>query len=223
MYKEYEWEFNEEVSNCFDTHVEQSVLSYREFHNHIAAISRYFIEDHTNVLDVGTSTGELLSKLPKNSTCKYIGIDTSYPMLIQAREKLGSDIELSLANILDYEIRNCSIITMMLVLQFIDYKDKQLALDNVYKALNTGGALFLVDKIKPSNVITNEIYNELYYDFKLNQGISSDDIMAKNKSLRGVQKTLTLQENIDLLRGTGFKSVDIFMLDYNFVGIIAIK
>ena len=223
MYREYEWEFNEEVSSCFDTHVNQSVLSYNEFHNRIALLSRYFIEDHTNILDVGTSTGELLSKLPKNSTCNYIGIDTSKPMLDQARNKLVDEVKLYNASILDFEVSNCSVITMMLVLQFIDYKDKQRALDTVYKALNKGGALFLVDKIKASNVFTHEIYNELYCDFKLDQGITPSDILAKNKSLRGVQKTLTLHENMDLLKNTGFKAIDIFMLDYNFVGIIAIK
>ena len=223
MYKAYEWEFNREVSECFDTHVRQSVLSYDYFHERIATISKYFIEDYTIVLDIGTSTGELISKLPKNETCRYIGIDTSLPMIENAKQKLGSSVELRHANFLTYSINNCSVVTAMLVLQFIDYKDKQKFLSKVYESLNTGGALFLVDKIKASNTVTNDIYNDLYYDFKLDQGISPEDVLAKNQSLRGVQKTLTLQQNMDLLYSAGFKKIDIFMSHYNFVGIIAIK
>ena len=83
--------------------------------------------------------------------------------------------------------------------------------------------MHIYDKIKASNTVTNDIYNDLYYDFKLDQGISPEDVLAKNQSLRGVQKTLTLQQNMDLLYSAGFKKIDIFMSHYNFVGIIAIK
>ena len=65
MYSPYEWKFNKEVAECFDAHVRKSVFMYEEFHNCIIKMSRFFIEDNTNILDVGTSTGELLMKLPK--------------------------------------------------------------------------------------------------------------------------------------------------------------
>ena len=51
MYKPYKWEFNEEVAQCFDEHVRQSVFMYDEFHKSIIKMSNWFIEDNTNVLD----------------------------------------------------------------------------------------------------------------------------------------------------------------------------
>ena len=223
MYKDYGWKFDEEVANQFDKHVRQSVHMYDEFHKSIINMSKFFIEDHTNILDVGTSTGEFLSKLNFNETCKYIGIDTELAMINKAKEKLADNVILEVGDILTYDINNCSVVNMMLVLQFIKPKDKQLTLNNVYKSLNKGGALFLTDKIKTENTEIHDIYNELYYDFKLKNNLTHKELFDKNKSLRGVQKTITLNENIDMLKISGFKSVDIFMKYNNFVGLIAIK
>ena len=128
MYTPYKWEFNEEVAQCFDEHVRQSVFMYDEFHKSIIKMSNWFIEDNTNVLDVGTSTGELLMRLPYNPTCRYIGIDTEEGMINKAQEKLEDKYELQVGDILNYNIVNCSLITMVLVLQFIKNKDKELGI-----------------------------------------------------------------------------------------------
>ena len=223
MYEPYKWEFNEEVAKCFDTHVRQSVPMYDNFHRSIVEMSKFFIRDNTNILDVGTSTGELLMKLPYNDTCRYIGIDTKESMIKQAQEKLEDKYELKVGDILDYNITNCSVIIMMLVLQFIDPKDKQNALQNIYNSLNKGGAFMFVDKIKTPILDIHDMYNDMYYDFKRKNGLTDTEILDKNVSLRGVQKCLTVDENIQLMKNVGFKDMDIFLKINNFVGIIAIK
>ena len=223
MYKPYKWEFNEEVAQCFDEHVRQSVFMYDEFHKSIIKMSNWFIEDNTNILDVGTSTGELLMKLPYNPTCRYIGIDTEEGMINKAQEKLEDKYELQVGNILNYNIVNCSLITMVLVLQFIKNKDKELALQNIYNSLNEGGAFIFVDKIKTPILDIHDMYNDLYYDFKRENGLTDTEIIDKNVSLRGVQKCLTVEENLQLMWNVGFRKTDIFLKYNNFVGIIAIK
>jgi tRNA (cmo5U34)-methyltransferase len=223
MYEPYKWEFNEEVAQCFDQHVRQSVFMYDEFHKSIIKMSNWFIEDNTNILDVGTSTGELLMKLPYNETCNYIGIDVEDGMINKAQEKLGEKYKLQLGDILDYKITNCSLITMVLVLQFIKNKDKELALQNIYNSLNKGGAFMFVDKVKTPILDIHDMYNDLYYDFKRENDLTDTEILDKNVSLRGVQKCLTVEENIQLMKNVGFKNMDIFLKYNNFVGIIAIK
>jgi tRNA (cmo5U34)-methyltransferase len=223
MYEPYKWEFNEEVAQCFDQHVRQSVFMYDEFHKSIIKMSNWFIEDNTNILDVGTSTGELLMKLPYNKTCNYIGIDVEDGMINKAQEKLGEKYKLQLGDILDYKITNCSLITMVLVLQFIKNKDKELALQNIYNSLNKGGAFMFVDKVKTPILDIHDMYNDLYYDFKRENDLTDTEILDKNVSLRGVQKCLTVEENIQLMKNVGFKNMDIFLKYNNFVGIIAIK
>ena len=225
MYKDYGWKFDEEVAKQFDSHVRQSVFMYEEFHKSIANLSRYFIEEGTNILDVGTSTGELLNKLPYNEKCTYMGIDTELAMVDKAKEKLKdkSKVSIEVGDILTYDIDNCSVITMMLVMQFISQRYRQAIIQRIYDSLNIGGAFFFVDKVSTLSPTIHDIYNDLYYDFKKEKGLSEEEILAKNKSLRGVQKCATLNDIQVMLREVGFKDVDIFLKYNNFVGIIAIK
>ncbi|EPB8177075.1 methyltransferase (plasmid) [Clostridium perfringens] len=224
MYKDYNWEFDEEVARNFDIHVRKSVQMYEEFHELISKMSKFFIEDDTNVLDIGTSTGELLKKLVcPNRNCKYIGIDNKVAMVNKAIEKLGDEFFIENIDIKDYKISNCSVITMVLVLQFLKISDRQDVINKIYSALNKGGAFFFVDKIRTENVIINDIYNDLYYDFKLRKGLNSHEILQKNRSLRGIQKTMSLDENLNIIKKAGFNTIDIFMKYNNFIGILAIK
>ena len=80
-----------------------------------------------------------------------------------------------------------------------------------------------VDKIKTPIPDIHDMYNDLYYDFKRDNGLSDKEILDKNASLRGVQKCLTLEENIQIFKNAGFKDIDIFLKYNNFVGIIALK
>ena len=68
----------------------------------------------------------------------------------------------------------------------------------------------------------NDAYNDLYYDFKLSQGLSPEEILKKNMTLRGVMKPLTLEENIEILEDIGFK-VNINVKFNNFASMVAIK
>lgn len=66
------------------------------------------------------------------------------------------------------------------------------------------------------------IYNDMYYDFKRNN-FNDTDILDKNVSLRGIMKPLTLEENINILKESGFSEYEVFLKYNNFVGIMAIK
>lgn len=223
MYAPYKWEFNQEVQEVFDSHVRKQVPQYELFHKFISDISMFFISDNTNILDIGTQTGELLQKLYYNESCKYIGIDTSQSMIDIAQKKFGNKYTFIKQDIMNYQIDNCSVITMMLVLQFIRPENKQSVIDRVYKCLNKGGVFLFVDKIKTQCVDIHDIYNDKYYDFKRNSGLQDKEILDKNISLRSIQKCISLEENIDILKKSGFRKLDIFMKYGNFVGIVAIK
>ena len=43
----------------FDEHIEHSIRGYSHLLNDVVNYSRYFVEDDTNVVDIGCSTGKL--------------------------------------------------------------------------------------------------------------------------------------------------------------------
>ena len=83
--------------------------------------------------------------------------------------------------------------------------------------------LVIVETARSNVIDIHDMYNDLYYDFKRDNGLTDKEILDKNASLRGVQKCLTLDENIQIFKNAGFKDIDIFLKYNNFVGIIALK
>ena len=47
----------------FDKHIEQSIRGYSDLIQDVISLSRHFIEDNTNVVDIGCSTGKMTKAL----------------------------------------------------------------------------------------------------------------------------------------------------------------
>ena len=93
MYEKYNWRFDEKVTKCFDEHVVNSVPFYNEFQNSIANMSVYFSQDNTKIIDIGTSTGNLIGKIYNKNikrNIKYIGIDTEESMINECKNRYNN-------------------------------------------------------------------------------------------------------------------------------------
>lgn len=222
---ESNWKFDGTVVPVFDEHVKQSVPMYDEIHSLITDIAGWFLQDKTNVYDVGTSTGKVIKSLINryNKDVNYVGIDSSKEMC----EKLKSEhlnVEIINSDVTDgFEFINASMITSVLTMQFIREDKRQGLINNIYKGLNKGSALIMVEKVIGSNARFNEIWIDLYHELKLKNGLSEEHVFKKARAIRGVMKPYTVDENIEMLEIAGFKDIDIFFKWNNFVGFIAIK
>jgi len=170
------WRFDENVVPVFDEHVKQSVPMYEEIHNLITDISGWFIEEGSNVYDVGTSTGKVIANHLGNFPSKevnYIGIDNSKEMVEKAKNTFKDKPNVSLLNedvTEGFEFKNASITTSVLTNQFIPERKRQDLTNRIYKGLNQGGVYILVEKVIGSNARFNEIWTELYHDLKQKNG-----------------------------------------------------
>ncbi|AVB11518.1 tRNA methyltransferase [Bacillus velezensis] len=226
-----DWEFDQDVTKTFDSHVREHVPLYDEIHKLISSTSQWFIEDYTNVYDIGTSTGEFLKNIKRSSPNKLfnlIGIDSSKEMVDQAKvnvDKNNIDADIIEGDILDdsFEIKNASLVTSILTNQFISIHKRNVLLDKVYRGLNKGSAYIIVEKIKGNNPFFNEMWIELYHEKKLENGLNEKQVMDKSRAIRGILKPLSLNENLKMLHQAGFKDADVFFKWCNFVGIIAVK
>jgi tRNA (cmo5U34)-methyltransferase len=224
MYNKYNWRFNKDIVNIFDSHIRKSIPMYEEFQKNIADMSVYFTQKDSNIVDIGTSTGNLISKLKEinnNRNLTFNGLDIENDMIEYCIEHF-KDINFKLCDALDYDYTNTSVITSMLSLQFMNKSDRIVLLEKIYNEMCVDGALFIVEKVKNDIIDLHDIYNDIYYDFK-RENLSDSEILDKNMSIRGISKPLSLDDNIKMLKDAGFKKIDIFLKSMNFVGIIAIK
>lgn len=214
----------------FDNHINQSIRHYSDLWNDVLAMSQYFVEDDTNVVDVGCSTGKLLKAMISQNRfapdARYIGVeieedfysgfdvdeqDGQYPMLSYHR-----------GDIRDFSFVNCSLVTSIFTLQFMPERDRQDAIRSIYQGLQKGGAFIFAEKTISESPKIHEIRTFTYYDFK-RLSFTTDDIMDKERSLRYMMKPNTRGALMSMCDRVGFHQVDSFWQNHAFTGFIAIK
>ena len=215
----------------FDNHIDKSIRHYSTLHDDIVKMSQYFVEDDTHVYDLGCSTGKTLgAMIDQNRTfapeAHYVGIECAEgfreDMQERMREYETDDLELRFEDIRTADMFNASLITSIFTLQFMPRADRQATLNQVYEALNPGGAFIFAEKTYSCSPKVQDMLTFMYYDFK-RESFDATDIMDKEQTLRHMLKPNTWSELNEMLEEAGFTSVQTFWQNHLFVGAIAIK
>ena len=206
----------------FDTHIKQSIRGYTQLTEDIIEMSPHFIDKYSRTVDFGCSTGKMLQEIGIRNkwTGSYTGIDIE--KCFQGRDS-GTKAEFITGDIFDYDIPdNTRLALMVFTLQFLPPTRRIELLSRIYTSLQHGGALVVSEKIHSTNSTIQDIISMLHLEYK-REFFTSDEILDKEKSLRGVMKINTREAIIESIKTAGFTHVDTFWQQYNFIGIIAIK
>ena len=223
------WSFGGGIADRFQDHVQRSVPLYREGHELIRQLSDFFVKKESRCYELGVSCGQLISSLSQRHSQKegvqWIGIDNEPDMINKASETCLSNpsIELTCADITSYEYQKSDLIISYYTIQFVSPRLRQELFNTLYKSLNWGGALILFEKVRGADARFQDILTTTYTDFKLNNGYTPDEIIAKTRSLKGVLEPFSTQGNLDLLQRAGFVDVMSVMKYLCFEGFLAIK
>lgn len=229
---EGKWDFNREVSEVFDDMVERSIPDYHSMRDLTCRLARRFIKARSRILDVGCSTG--LASLPMirefGGLCQFFLCDVSEPMLAVCRERFSKEVERGNVevfhdNLLGDGLRydSMDVVISCLTLQFIPIEHRQKAFENIYNALEPGGAFLIVEKVIGNTSTIDGAFVEEYHDLKRDNEYTQEQIASKRKSLEGILVPLTSSMNETMLRQAGFSKIDCFWRYLNFAGFIAIK
>ena len=216
----------------FDEHINWSIRGYSDLLKDVIAFSRYFVEDDTNVVDIGCSTGKVTQALMEYnkdhaSRAHYVGVEIAEGFVDDLNKrgdtlgKTGS-VEFVFDDIRNYRFENCSLVTSIFTLQFMSKKDRARVINEIYQGLNFGGGFIFAEKIDCENARLQDMMTFNYYDFK-REKFDYDDIMTKEQTLRNMLKPNTWNEIKDMLEFAGFTAVEQSWRNHNFVGAIAIK
>ena len=215
----------------FDEHIEKSIRGYSNLLEDVISLSRYFVEDDTNIVDIGCSTGKLTKAMIEYnedhcSDGNYIGIEIAEGFFKdlenRADELKKHQVDFILDDIRNYDFENCSLVTSIFTLQFMPKKDRLNVMKNVYKGLNDGGAFIFAEKTICQNALVQDMITFNYYDYK-RKSFDTEDIMDKERTLRHMMKPNTWEEIEMNLAKAGFSDVQPFWRNHAFVGALAIK
>jgi tRNA (cmo5U34)-methyltransferase len=222
------WSF-ENISGSFDSHIQKSIPLYDSGHRVICHYSDFFLKPDSTVYDIGCSTGQMLLRLaqqhPKKEELNLIGIDTVQDMVEKAASLARHDRRISFvhANVLDIELQPCDMVIANYTVQFLPPRVRQALIEKIYRALNWGGAFFMFEKVRAPDGRFQDYANQVYIEFKIDNGFSEAEIINKSRSIKGVMEPFSTQGNIDLLRRGGFEDIMTIQKYVCFEGFLAIK
>ena len=222
--------FSGNVHKNFEKHVEKSVPFYDEGHNLICKLSSFFIVNKSKVYDLGCSTGKLLrdiSDYNKDLDIKLFGLDAEAKMIQHSKKLLNKNskkrIFFKKSDLLNFKLQKSDFITSYYTIQFVKPKFRQKIFDKIYKSLNHGGAFVLFEKVRGPDARFQDIFTQIYHEFKFDRGFSKEQIYNKATSIRGVLEPFTSKANIDYMKRAGFEDITPILKYCSFEGFLAIK
>lgn len=223
------WSFGGAVADSFVPHIRQSVPFYEEGHDLVCALSDFFLRDDSVCYELGTSTGELLSKLAKHQSAlehvSFVGIDNEPPMIEAASARFRDDPRVSLLceDVVFADFPRTDLILSYYAIQFIHPKFRQDLIDKIYQSLNWGGAFVVFEKVRGSDARFQDIQSLLYTKFKRDNGFSDTEILNKSFSLNGIMEPFNSSANHEMYRRAGFQDIMTVFRWLCFEGVLCIK
>ena len=224
--KRSNWRFDKSVVKNFDEHISKSVPFYKITHDIIVKLSDFFLKDNSLCYDLGCSNGTLLKEIAlrqKKNNIKFIGYDISKDMIIEAKKKEIKNLNFYQKDITKIPLKKSDMIICVYILQFVQPKFRQVLINKIFKSLNWGGVLVLVEKIRGNDARFQDIFIFLHHDYKKRKGFKTDEIYNKEISLRGVLEPYSIKANMDFMKRAVFKDIMPFFQYLGFKGFLSIK
>ena len=146
-------------------------------------------------------------------------------MITEAKKRCNDNCNIKIVNkdILEYKYKSCDLFISYYTIQFISPKYRQLLFNQIYQALNWGGAFIMFEKVRAPDARFQDIMSTLYIEFKLDQNYTPNEIITKSRSLKGVLEPFSTKGNLDLMERAGFVDILTIFKYTCFEGFLAIK
>jgi tRNA (cmo5U34)-methyltransferase len=193
------------------------------------SLSRRFVQPETTVLDVGCSDGHLLALIRKANQAarpnvEYVGIDIEPSFINHRKRSRAKNLRIEAADARTYQgYENLSFVLSAFTVQFIRPQDKLPLLQRIHNGLVEGGALIIAEKTLAQTSRVQDAWTFPYYDHKLKQGFTAEEILNKERSLRGQMTLWTEGELRTALWSVGFHEIEPIWRSSMFVGYLALK
>ena len=225
------FQFDQEVAEVFTDMISRSVPGYTMMLDMLGVLAEQTLQSGDVSYDIGCSLGASTLAIRQNTyadNAKIIAIDSSNAMLERCQKVIARDhskacVELVCAKAQDIEFDQHKLCSMNLTLQFIPKEQRLELLNNIASKMQTGGALFLSEKVCFNNEFQQSKLTELHHQFKKHQGYSDLEIAQKRQAIENVLIPETIEAHTERLLLAGFSRVMIALQCFNFVAFIAYK
>ena len=213
-------------AGIYDEHIVNVLPYYREYHKQVIDVVRNMGFEAPQWLDTGCGTGTLAAKaLEIIPNARFTLCDPSENMLALAKEKLWNRSVRFLntpSDELEFD-NEFDVVTAIQSHHYFDEAGRELAVKNCCKALKDGGVFMTFENIRMATDESDAIALRRWAGFLEENGNSPEDVQMHIKR-RGVEVfPITIEKHIELLKKSGFRSVNLLWSSYLQAGFWAIK
>ena len=225
------FEFTDAVAEVFPDMLARSIPGYAQSIAAIGALASRYVQPSTRCYDLGCSLGAATFAMRENvivDDCEIIAIDLSPAMVERCRtlvERDGNGIKTTVLedDIRRIKITNASMIVMNYTLQFIPVDDRLNMIKNIYAGMTPGGVFVLSEKVADEDPEVERLLVDLHHDFKKSNTYSELEISRKRTAIEKVLIPETPTAHMDRLTTAGFRHCGVWLRQFNFVSVLAIK
>ncbi len=222
--------FDAQVAAVFEDMIHRSVPGYTTIIAMTARLAERHFRPGSRIYDLGCSLGAAslaIARRMRDRPCEIIAVDNSRPMLDGLEQRLaalgGGPVRIRHEDIRDCAVEAASVVILNFTLQFIALDDRDLLLRRIHDGMTAGGILILSEKIALGDARLNELYAEMYHQFKQDMGYSKLEISRKRAALEKVLLPETPAAHKARLAGAGFESAEQWFQCFNFASMVARK
>ncbi|MET3841937.1 methyltransferase domain-containing protein [Bradyrhizobium sp. OAE829] len=212
----------------FDRHIGDSIPGYASLVKRVLRDSRRFIQPRTNVYDIGCSSGRTLAKISRlnrssRERVTYIGIDCEPSFEMLWRRHRAPNLKCGVGDVRTCKLENASLVISQFTVQFIPPADKRALLRRIHDSLIEGGALMIAEKTLAGTARLQDVVTFSYYDHKLERGFTAEQIIEKERQLRGQMTCMSEAELREALKEAGFNEIERIWGEAPFAAFLALK
>ena len=216
----------------YDDRISGMLPYYFSFHQETINFIKSFPSIPKVWMDTGCGTGSLVNKATEEfPDTKFLLLDPSEGMLEQAKEKLSSlparNMEFLRASPTQEFSQKLEekpdVITAIQCHHYLNREGRAKATGMCYNLLKDGGVYITFENIRPLTEEGVTIGKRYWGNFQLTHGRSKEEIENHLERFDTEYFPLTVEEHLELLRKTGFKTVELFWYSYMQAGFYCIK
>lgn len=227
--------FNEAVATVFPDMLRRSIPGYAASIEAIGALAARYVSPATNCYDLGCSLGAATLAMRQGiraPDCRIIAIDNAPAMVDRCRTIVAEDdaqnqsrtpVEIALGDVREADIRNASMVVLNYTLQFLGITDREAMISRIQCGLLPGGLLVLSEKVVDEDAHMEELLVDLHHEHKRRNAYSALEISRKRAALENVLLPETVAAHRERLQRAGFSHSAVWLRNFNFVSIVAIK
>jgi tRNA (cmo5U34)-methyltransferase len=216
----------------FDVRISGVLPYYSHFHQETINFVKSLSFNPIIWLDTGCGTGYLVDKaMEEFPATRFLLLDPSEGMLDQARKKLSfypaerlEFLKASPTQEFSQELEEKpDIITAIQCHHYLTREGRARATGVCYNLLKEGGVYVTFENIRPlteEGILAGKRY---WRNFQLAHGRTEEEVKEHLERFDTEYFPITVEEHLKLLRGTGFRTVELFWYSYMQAGFYCIK